>query len=141
MHAPSSKQRIALPLENVVASLNSLLQPRHKHAWNSILPLLSGLFRHLASTSDPVTGPILSTISSLLDRDDGSDSSSTSNQVSQSVAPGPIRDLLEDVAGAAVEAMGAAAFMRHVSIGNPAASSSEEIDQHPLIQTLFQNYS
>ena len=128
MHAPSSKQRIALPLENVVASLNSLLQPRHKHAWNSILPLLSGLFRHLASTSDPVTGPILSTISSLLDRDDGSDSSSTSNQVSQSVAPGPIRDLLEDVAGAAVEAMGAAAFMRHVSIGNPAASSSEEID-------------
>ena len=126
IQSPSSNNRIALPLENVISSLDSLLQPRHKHAWSSILPLLSGLFRHLATTSDPVTGPLLTTISSLLDR--GDESNSESNQMNQSIAPGPTRDLLEDVAGAAVEAMGAEAFLRHVSIGNPAAASSAEID-------------
>ena len=126
IQSPSASQRIALPLEKVVTSLDSLLQPRHTHAWNAILPLLAGLFRHLASTADPVAGPILSTVSSLLDsgREGGDD-----QQLAQSgVAPGPIRDLLEDVAGAAIEAMGAAAFLRHVPLGNPSAVSSQEID-------------
>ena len=124
MQSPSSGQRIALPLEHVVSSLDSLLQPRYTHAWSSILPLLSGLFRHLAATADPVAGPILCTISSLLDRGE----ESSNGKLGQSVAPGPVRDLLEDVAGAAVEAMGAAAFLRHVPIGNPAAASNQEID-------------
>ena len=125
IQSPSSSQRIALPLENVVSSLNSLLQPRYTHAWKSILPLLAGLFRHLASTSDPVTGPILTTVSTLLDRGE----EGNNGQLGQHVASGPIRDLLEDVTGAAIEAMGAASFLRHVPIGNPSATSSQDIDE------------